>query len=97
MINNWDSLQLQDFIDVYLKEKEVNPVFNDQDLVGICMDFFEAGGETVGSTLAWVLMYMALYPEVQERCYKEIIQAIGQQRFHNLNVFTFPKLNNDIF
>ena len=69
---------LQDFIDVYLKEMETNLAFNEQDLVGLCMDFFEAGGETVGSTLTWVLMYLALYPEVQEKCFQELMQAIGK-------------------
>ena len=62
---------------------ETNPSFNQNDLVGICMDFFEAGGETVGSTLAWVLLYLSLYPDVQEKCYREIIQEIGKQKIIN--------------
>ena len=36
-------------------------------------DLFEAGGETVGSTLSWVLLYLALNPEAQEKCYQEIL------------------------
>ena len=51
---------------------ETNPSFSEAELVGICMDFFEAGGETVGSTLAWIMAFVALNPEEQEKCYQEI-------------------------
>eukprot|EP00094_Tigriopus_californicus_P013115 TCALIF_12682-PA protein Name:"Similar to Cyp303a1 Probable cytochrome P450 303a1 (Drosophila melanogaster)" AED:0.09 eAED:0.09 QI:108/0.85/0.87/1/0.85/0.75/8/29/490 len=67
----------EDFIDVYLQAKEGNDLFTKEDLIGICMDFFEAGGETVGSTLSWVFLYMSLNPEVQEKCRKEILQSLG--------------------
>ena len=78
---------VQDFIDVYIKEMESNPALNDHDLVGICMDFFEAGGETVGSTLAWVLMYLALYPDIQEKCFAEIYGALGKNTIIPFNIF----------
>ncbi len=68
----------RDFIEVYLREMPDNPVFNYHDLVGLCIDFFEAGGETVGSTLAWFLMYMALNQEQQERCAREIDRVLGE-------------------
>ena len=48
-----------------------------EDLIGICLDFFEAGGDTVGSTLSWVFMYMALHREEQEKCYNEIVKQLG--------------------
>ena len=48
------------------------------DLVGICLDFFEAGGDTVGSTLSWVFMYMALHPDEQERCHDELVKQLGE-------------------
>lgn len=57
----------KDFIEVYLKQMDSDQFFNRQDLIGLCMDFFEAGGETVGSTLSWVVLYFALYPEVQKK------------------------------
>ncbi len=67
----------QDFIDVYLKEMETDQNLNYHDLVGLCIDFFEAGGETVGSTLSWLLMYFALYQEEQQKCFQEIKENIG--------------------
>ena len=63
---------------------EKNPNFTSHDLVGICMDFFEAGGETVGSTLAWVLMYLALYPDIQEKCFEEINNALGIYYYYKM-------------
>lgn len=60
-------LLFKDFIDVYLKEMGKDPKFNYHDLVGLCMDFFEAGGETVGSTLSWFLLYMSLNQDVQNK------------------------------
>ena len=71
------SFLFQDFIEVYLKQMQGDPMFNRQDLLGLCMDFFEAGGETVGSTLSWALLYMVLNPKVQEKCQQEIDDAIG--------------------
>lgn len=50
------------------------------DLIGICLDFFEAGGETVGSTLSWLFMYMALNPEVQDKCYEELAAKLGESK-----------------
>ena len=52
--------------------------YDKQDLIGICIDFFEAGGETVGNTLSWFMLYMALYPEVQEKCFQEITNLLGK-------------------
>ncbi len=56
---------------------QTNPALNVQDLVGMCMDFFEAGGETVGSTLSWVMMYLALHQDEQEKCFQEINRVLG--------------------
>ena len=48
------------------------------DLIGICLDFFEAGGDTVASSLSWLFMYMALNPNVQDRCYNELLEKLGK-------------------
>ena len=49
------------------------------DLIGICIDFFEAGGETVGSTLSWLFMYMSLNPKIQDKCYEELTEKLGKK------------------
>eukprot|EP00095_Tigriopus_kingsejongensis_P005456 maker-scaffold224_size251237-snap-gene-1.46 protein:Tk05456 transcript:maker-scaffold224_size251237-snap-gene-1.46-mRNA-1 annotation:"cytochrome p450 monooxygenase" len=69
--------QPEDFIDAYLTEMSVNDKFTKEDLVGLCMDFFEAGGETVGSTLSWTLLYLANHPDIQEQCREEVKARLG--------------------
>ena len=74
----------RDFIDVFLRQIEMEKKekgsnysmdtsnFHVEQLTTICLDFFAAGSETTSTTLTWAVMYMALYPKVQEKCQKEI-------------------------
>ena len=83
------SAEPKDFIDVYLKEIETTRTkisnqpdgdlenFNPEQLVSICMDLFQAGSETSSTTLSWAVMALALYPDIQEKCHKEIITTFG--------------------
>ena len=70
----------RDFIDSYLIEMKNNPdpEFCKEQLVMIGMDLMSAGSETTATTLIWVILYLVLYPEVQEKCHKEIEDQIGQ-------------------
>ena len=47
-------------------------------LVVMCLDFFMAGAETSSTTLSWAMMYLALNPDVQDKCYQEI-QSLGEK------------------
>lgn len=67
----------RDFIDSYLtemaKESQEN-LYNKEDLVVCMMDFFGAGTETSSNTLKWIVLYLTLHQDVQERytrSYKE--------------------------
>ena len=72
-------ISIQDFVDAYMKEMHNSDSgLTKDDLIGICLDFFEAGGETVGSTLSWLFMFMALNPKVQDRCYAELTSKLGK-------------------
>ena len=69
----------RDFIDVYLTQMKVENIdsFNDEQLVLVCLDLFEAGSETTSTTLLWSVLYMAINPEIQEKCQAEIDEKIG--------------------
>ena len=80
----------RNFIDIYLneiKERENSQqpgvqegnysTFNTEQLVTICLDFFQAGSETSSTTLSWAIMFLTLYPDVQEKCWKEIEHNLG--------------------
>ncbi len=42
-------------------------------------DVFLAGSDTVSAFLEWFTLYMMRYPEVQERCQREIDAVIGDR------------------
>ncbi|XP_040834398.1 cytochrome P450 2J2-like isoform X4 [Ochotona curzoniae] len=52
--------------------------FTEQNLVCCTLDLFLAGTETTSTTLRWGLLYMAMYPEVQEKVHAEIDSVIGR-------------------
>ena len=56
-----------DFIDVYLAELEKGNELNVLDLVACIQDFFMAGTETSSTTLKWILLYLTLHQDVQDR------------------------------
>ncbi|XP_021056169.1 cytochrome P450 2J6-like isoform X4 [Mus pahari] len=58
--------------------------FNEENLICSTLDLFLAGTETTSTTLRWALLYMALYPEVQEKVQAEIDQVIGQAKHPRL-------------
>ncbi len=83
-----ESATPRDFIDVYLSEmrrQRGRSSFSKDHLLNICIDFLNAGSETTSTTLTWAVLYMALHPEVQARCLKEIDAVLGRC---NLAVFS---------
>lgn len=81
---DWNPDEPRDFIDAFLKEMTKYPEkttsFNEENLICSTLDLFFAGTETTSTTLRWALLYMALYPEVQEKVQAEIDRVIGQKR-----------------
>ncbi|XP_021015977.1 cytochrome P450 2J3-like isoform X1 [Mus caroli] len=82
---DWNPDEPRDFIDAFLNEMAKYPgktttSFNEENLICSTLDLFLAGTETTSSTLRWALLYMALYPEVQEKVQAEIDGVIGQAK-----------------
>jgi len=78
---------VRDFIDVYLAEinkqkkaAQPNPAFEKKQLLGVIFDFFGAGVETTRNTLMWGYLYMAIWPEIQEKLQQELDTVIGSER-----------------
>ena len=71
-----DEMNPRDFIDVYLigMSKGDNEALTYEDLAVTLNDMFGAGTETSSTTLKWTLLYLTLYPGVQERCREEILR-----------------------
>ncbi|XP_015285195.1 PREDICTED: cytochrome P450 2J2-like [Gekko japonicus] len=68
--------QHRDYIDAYLEEiqksEDKGSSFEEEGLIIILIDLFVAGSETTSSTLLWALLYMMMFPEVQEKCQAEL-------------------------
>uniref|UniRef100_A0A667Y3Y1 Uncharacterized protein n=1 Tax=Myripristis murdjan TaxID=586833 RepID=A0A667Y3Y1_9TELE len=75
----------RDYIDCYLMEIQMRKgdaesTFSEENLVICALDLFVAGSETTSTTLRWAFLYMAKYPEIQEKVQAEIDRVIGQSR-----------------
>ncbi|ESP01493.1 hypothetical protein LOTGIDRAFT_180305 [Lottia gigantea] len=84
--DNYDPNNCNSFVTHYLKEmenqKKNNPAttLDIENLRAICTDVFGAGTETTSTTLRWILLYFIHHPEIQEKCYKEIVEHVGTGR-----------------
>jgi len=58
--------------------------FGRENLVSTLMDLFVAGSETTSTTLTWAVLYMARYPEVQEKVQEELDRVVGRGRLPSL-------------
>ena len=45
----------RDFMDMYLSEMKNDSNFDEEHLIVMCLDFFQAGAETTSTTLLWVI------------------------------------------
>ena len=65
-----DSESPRNFIDVYLTEMakhENDNEFSKIDLAVSLLDFLHAGTETSSTTLKWIVLFLTLYQDVQNR------------------------------
>lgn len=85
-----DVLNPRDFIDVYLTEMEnsSNEDLTLGDLGSAMCDMFVAGTETSSTTLKWILLYLVLYQDVQEKCREEIHRVIGKETRFQLSMLS---------
>ncbi|XP_037262083.1 cytochrome P450 2J6-like [Falco rusticolus] len=72
----------QDFIDYYLDEidktkGDADATYDEENLIQSIFDLFLAGVETTATTLRWALLYMVIYPDIQEKVQKEMDDVLG--------------------
>ncbi|BFZ07127.1 hypothetical protein BsWGS_10166 [Bradybaena similaris] len=84
-INDADNL-----IDAYIAETNkkikngLSTYMDDDNLRKVIIDLFNAGSETTSSAIAWFLVYMLNYPDVQDKLYQEIKDVVGKNRIPNM-------------
>ncbi|XP_067674837.1 cytochrome P450 2B4-like [Haliotis asinina] len=85
-LKDHDEENRDDFIHVYLKEiqrrqqKQETTTLDLENLAKTVDDLFTGGSETTSTTIRWALVYFLNYPDVQEKCFQEILENVGQSR-----------------
>ncbi|KAM4603994.1 cytochrome P450 2U1 [Polymixia lowei] len=81
----------RDLIDMYLVEMlaqqaagEKESSFSEDYLFYIIGDLFIAGTDTTTNSVLWILLYMVIYPDVQEKVHAEIDEVVGRDRVPSL-------------
>jgi len=79
---DFDSGNPKDFIDVYLASigKDTGQDLNMLDLTDCIWDFFMAGTETSSTTLKWIILYLVIHQNVQDRCRAELRSVLGSRK-----------------
>ncbi|XP_066275408.1 cytochrome P450 2J6-like [Branchiostoma lanceolatum] len=78
---NLDPEDPRDFIDYCLlqlaQQDEGGTWLKEDNVVYIIQDLFIAGTDTTAATLTWALLYMVLYPDVQQKVQAELDSVLG--------------------
>ncbi|XP_049785972.1 methyl farnesoate epoxidase-like [Schistocerca cancellata] len=81
----------RDLIDAFFYEmakaeeqQNENTTFTENQLLMLLYDMFVAGSETTSNSLRFAFLMMLRYPDVQERVYKEIKEAVGNDKLPTL-------------
>ncbi|XKL64911.1 hypothetical protein PGB90_004997 [Kerria lacca] len=88
----FDPNNIRDYIDAFLlKQQEEKKLLNrvkyysDEQIISALTDILQASNESTGNTLAFVLLYVSLNPEIQDKIHKELDSVIGRDRFPKLD------------
>lgn len=77
------SSEPSNFIEFYcreiVKEEGNDSFFTSDQLLALCIDFFQAGSETTSNTLSFGILYMLHYPRVMKKVQNELDIIIGNR------------------
>jgi cytochrome P450 len=74
-----------DYIHAYITEQgnRSDGLFTDATLEEIGRGFFGAGTETTQTWLCWIILYLAMNPDMQRKVQKEMDEVVGKERCPN--------------
>ncbi|EAK0807873.1 cytochrome P450 [Campylobacter coli] len=75
-------------------DAQTNQRFSFEEILDQVAMLFLAGHETTASSLTWTLYLLSLYPEEQEKAYKEIIQVLQGKNIQILHLKQFRYLTH---
>jgi methyl farnesoate epoxidase / farnesoate epoxidase len=67
------------FIEMYCREihKQPDSSFCREQLLALCVDFFQAGSETTSNTLSFAILFMIHHQDVMRQIQKELDDVVG--------------------
>ena len=83
---DFDSDNLNDYIDVYLNEIEISQkvgresFINDKTAVASVGNLFGGGTDTTANTMYWGLLFLLQNPEIQDKLQEEMDRVVGRNR-----------------
>lgn len=86
-IDSYSDDQVDDFISAFVKQiRNAAPnalygYINEASIPKAVMNMFAAGAEPVSIALRWALVFLINYPDVQEKCYAEVKEVVGFERY----------------
>ncbi|XP_046543535.1 cytochrome P450 2J4-like [Haliotis rubra] len=80
--STYDRNNIRDFIDMFIKfrDEDTDASYTLRNFLRVIVDLFMAGTETSSTTLNWAILYMVAYPDIQDRCQRELEEVIGPGR-----------------
>lgn len=63
-----------------LHQDSILKLFAEKNLNTVIGDLFAAGTESTATVIRWALIYFLHYPDVQEKCFQEILSVVGAER-----------------
>ncbi|XP_039233958.1 cytochrome P450 2J6-like isoform X2 [Pipra filicauda] len=61
----------------FFTKGDAESTYDEENLIQTIFDLFIAGTETTATTLRWALLFMAIYPDIQEKVQKELDAVLG--------------------
>ncbi|XP_015126184.1 cytochrome P450 306a1 [Diachasma alloeum] len=81
-----DSMRNDSFLSAFAEEierrvssNEELGSFTDQQFYHLLADLYGAGVDTTMTTVRWLLLYLAAYPEDQEKIHEEMVESLGER------------------
>nr|KAG5708870.1 hypothetical protein BaRGS_009279 [Batillaria attramentaria] len=74
-----------DFINAYIRQMKLHKsgllaTNEEKEFPRTITDLFAAGTETTTTSIRWTIVYFLHHPDVQEKCYQEVLKVVGTGR-----------------
>ena len=83
--DTFDEKNIRDFLDLYIQVSrdakdgtDEHPITK-ENMLRIILELFIVGVETTSTALTWGFLFLSEYPEIQERCRREIDENVGDK------------------